>query len=175
MENLGRWEEAGALSEELLAHSGTSPVNRINPLISLGRIRARPGALSRWEYLDQAETAADGTGDPQWIMFLRLARAEAYWLEGQPDRAAHEAELADDVCASGDAWERGTVAAWREREVLGLIRAGHTNPEIATELFISVKTVDHHVSAVLAKLDAPTRGVAASHAARLGVAGPAET
>jgi DNA-binding CsgD family transcriptional regulator len=57
----------------------------------------------------------------------------------------------------------------REREVLELICAGHTNAEIAAKLFISPKTVDHHVSAVLAKLDAPTREVAATHAARLGL------
>jgi DNA-binding CsgD family transcriptional regulator len=61
----------------------------------------------------------------------------------------------------------------REREVLGLIRAGHTNAEIAAKLFISAKTVDHHVSAVLAKPDAPTRDIAASHAARLGLTGAA--
>ncbi len=58
----------------------------------------------------------------------------------------------------------------REQEVLGLICAGHTNAEIAEQLFISAKTVDHHVSAVLAKLGAPTRGAAASRAARLGLA-----
>ena len=58
----------------------------------------------------------------------------------------------------------------REREVLELICDGYTNAEIATQLFISAKTVDHHVSAVLAKLDAPTRSAAASHAARLGLA-----
>jgi DNA-binding CsgD family transcriptional regulator len=62
----------------------------------------------------------------------------------------------------------------REREVLDLICAGHTNAEIAAKLFISPKTVDHHVSAVLAKLDAPTREVAATHAARLGLASAAE-
>ena len=37
----------------------------------------------------------------------------------------------------------------REQEVLDLICAGHTNAQIAAKLFISAKTVDHHVSAVL--------------------------
>ena len=55
-----------------------------------------------------------------------------------------------------------------------LHRAGHTNAQIAAKLFISAKTVDHHVSAVLAKLDAPTRDAAAARAARLGLAGAAE-
>jgi DNA-binding CsgD family transcriptional regulator len=62
----------------------------------------------------------------------------------------------------------------REREVLDLISAGHSNAEIAAKLFLSAKTVDHHVSAVLAKLGTPTREAAAAHAARLGVAGAAE-
>ena len=57
----------------------------------------------------------------------------------------------------------------REHEVLDLICAGHTNAEIAGKLFISVKTVDHHVSAVLAKLGAPNRGAAATRAAKLGL------
>jgi hypothetical protein len=38
----------------------------------------------------------------------------------------------------------------------------HTNAEIAAKLFIAAKTVDPYVSAELAKLDAPTRDVAAS-------------
>jgi DNA-binding CsgD family transcriptional regulator len=53
--------------------------------------------------------------------------------------------------------------------VLDLICTGHTNAQIAGQLFISVKTVAHHVSAVLAKLDTPTRGAAAAEAARRGL------
>src|SRR5262249_39339200 len=50
----------------------------------------------------------------------------------------------------------------REREVLDLIRDAHTNAEIAAKLFISTRTVDHHVSAILAKLGVPTRAAAAN-------------
>jgi DNA-binding NarL/FixJ family response regulator len=59
----------------------------------------------------------------------------------------------------------------REREVLDLICHGRTNAQIAADLVISAKTVDHHVSAVLAKLGTPTRAQAAAEAQRLGLAG----
>jgi DNA-binding NarL/FixJ family response regulator len=48
----------------------------------------------------------------------------------------------------------------REQEVLELIAGGLTNGEIAAKLLISEKTVDHHVSAILAKLGVPSRGAA---------------
>jgi DNA-binding CsgD family transcriptional regulator len=236
--------------------------------------RDEPGA---WGYLDEAAAAADASAVPRWIIPVRLARAEVHWLHGERHRAAQEAELADDVAAGSNGWERGEIAVWlrrtgssrpprgelagpyrlqvageweeasrlwadlgcpyeaalalhdasdeaalrealklltglgapaaaqltrrkmralgirsipagprtatradplgltrREREVLDLICAGHSNAEIAAKLFLSARTVDHHVSAVLAKLGAPTRGAAAAHAARLGLAGTAE-
>lgn len=40
----------------------------------------------------------------------------------------------------------------REAEVLGLVPAGRSNPEIARELGISLKTVQNHVSRVLTKM-----------------------
>ena len=46
---------------------------------------------------------------------------------------------------------------------------GTSNDEISDRLVISVKTVDHHVSAVLGKLGVPSRKVAASEAVRLGL------
>jgi DNA-binding NarL/FixJ family response regulator len=60
----------------------------------------------------------------------------------------------------------------REHEVLELICAGCTNAEIAGRLVIAVRTVDHHVSAVLAKLGASTRTKAAAKAARMGLVRP---
>jgi DNA-binding CsgD family transcriptional regulator len=214
---------------------------------------------------------ADGSGEPQSIIPVRLARAEARWLSGDLGNARAEAERADDVAEGCDEWERGTVAVWlrrtgsarpprgevaapfqcqleadwegaarlwtdlgcpyeaglallgstrgsllrealriftglgakatirsarqrmrqagiqsipvgprratqanlhgltrREQEVFDLIAAGQTNAEIAVKLFISAKTVDHHVSAVLAKLGVPTRVAAAQWAAKLG-------
>jgi DNA-binding CsgD family transcriptional regulator len=50
----------------------------------------------------------------------------------------------------------------RQMEVLYLLSEGYINSEIAERLFISSKTVDHHVSAILAKLDARTRVEAVS-------------
>ncbi len=58
----------------------------------------------------------------------------------------------------------------RETEVLALVAEGLRNAEIAARLFVSQKTVDHHVSAVLRKLGVPTRGRAAARAVELGLA-----
>src|SRR5262249_5527519 len=45
----------------------------------------------------------------------------------------------------------------RELGVLQLLKEGMQNKEIAARLFISAKTVDHHISAILFKLDANSR------------------
>ena len=57
----------------------------------------------------------------------------------------------------------------RQMEVLALMSDGLANSEIADRLFISPKTVDHHVSAILAKLEAHTRAEAVSLALQSGL------
>ncbi len=60
----------------------------------------------------------------------------------------------------------------RELDVLRLMASGSTNREIASELYISQKTVTVHVTRILAKLDARTRVEAAGVAQRLGLLAP---
>jgi DNA-binding CsgD family transcriptional regulator len=57
----------------------------------------------------------------------------------------------------------------REVDVLELLAEGLTNPEMAERLVLSQKTVEHHVSAVMRKLDARTRTQAVAQARRLGI------
>jgi DNA-binding NarL/FixJ family response regulator len=62
--------------------------------------------------------------------------------------------VAGEQAASDDELDRLSV---REREVMRLIARGYAYKEVATELFISVKTVETHVSAVLRKLQLSSR------------------
>jgi len=57
----------------------------------------------------------------------------------------------------------------RELGVLELLKEGLQNKEIGARLFISAKTVDHHISSVLFKLDVNSRAKAVQEAFRLGI------
>jgi DNA-binding CsgD family transcriptional regulator/tetratricopeptide (TPR) repeat protein len=59
----------------------------------------------------------------------------------------------------------------RELEVLALVAQGLRNSEMAERLYLSEKTVGHHVSAILQKLGVSTRGQAGAEASRLGLVG----
>jgi DNA-binding NarL/FixJ family response regulator len=53
--------------------------------------------------------------------------------------------------------------------VLHLVNEGLSNPEIAARLCISVKTAEHHVSAIMGRLDATTRQKAVVEARNRGL------
>jgi DNA-binding NarL/FixJ family response regulator len=59
----------------------------------------------------------------------------------------------------------------RELEVLQHLAAGLRNADIADRLYLSPKTVERHVSSILAKLDVSTRTEAARRAGELGALG----
>ncbi|MBV9723430.1 MAG: LuxR family transcriptional regulator, partial [Mycobacterium sp.] len=83
----------------------------------------------------------------------RRARQRLTELRG-PTRRSRRAEILEDP--SG--------LSRREREVLTLIAAGHSDADIATKLSISPRTVGHHVEAILAKLGVDNRTQAAAQA-----------
>jgi DNA-binding CsgD family transcriptional regulator/tetratricopeptide (TPR) repeat protein len=101
-----------------------------------------------------------------WSTATRLG---ARPLAGAIERLAASARLplADTSPASLTAAKLGLTP--REVELLPLLAAGRTNPEIAEILFISPRTVGVHVSRVLQKLGAATRTEAASRAREAGL------
>ena len=96
-------------------------------------------------------------------LLARRARIRLGPGEGTDERASAAGPAAHDGRPER---ERLGLTA-REFEVLRLVAAGRSNPEIASELFISAKTASVHVSNILGKLGVASRGEAAATAHRL--------
>jgi DNA-binding NarL/FixJ family response regulator len=117
------------------------------------------------------------------ILAAVQAGAQGYLLKGAPREELFQAIRVVD---SGGSLLQPVVAARllrqfsgaaalpeqlteRELEVLRQLAKGRQNKEIATELWISERTVKFHVSAILAKLGVGNRTEAVSKAAQLGL------
>ncbi len=102
------------------------------------------------------------------------AAKTAFEQLGARQLAAAAGELLRKLGAGGGSGPRLAEAlSRREQEVLELVGLGLSNAEIGTRLFISPKTVEHHVGRVLAKLNLKNRAAAAAHVVRSRAAPPA--
>ena len=98
------------------------------------------------EVVDAIREVADGGRYVHPELGARLIQAEA------DERARAEADPLSD----------------REREVLRLLALGHTNQEIAKELYLSVRTVETHRAHIMQKLRLTTRAELVRHAIEQG-------
>jgi DNA-binding CsgD family transcriptional regulator len=185
----GRLDGAAAVCARLDAITPTVPMLRAFTAFARGRVAAAVPAPAEAApavaFLEAALVAFGEAGLPLEAARARVALARLLSTP-QPDVARSEARAALDVFDRLGARPDADVAAAllrslgargrtgpkhvdrlseREREVLGLLGLGLSNPEIAARLFISPKTASHHVSNVLAKLGLRNRAEAAAFAA----------
>jgi DNA-binding CsgD family transcriptional regulator len=135
------------------------------------------GAAEAWERIgcpyEQADALADGD-EPA----MRDALAIFTRMGAQPAADRVRARMRETGIKHVPQRPRATTRAApagltrRQLEVLGLLGHGRTNADIARELFITEKTAEHHVSAILRKLGVNTRTEAAAAAAKIGVGVP---
>ncbi|HYJ70877.1 MAG TPA: LuxR C-terminal-related transcriptional regulator [Actinomycetota bacterium] len=135
----GDWAGAAALWRSLGA-----PYEHALELASSGRRQELLEALAALDRLGAAAAANLVRRDLRQLGVTHLPRRP------RPRTRANPAGLTD-----------------RQLEVLGLLADGLTNAEIADQLVVSVRTVDHHVAAILAKLNVGSRREAARAAAEL--------
>ena len=142
--------------------------------VELGRESSR--AAAQWQELGCRYEAGLALSSSDDDTDLRLALDELRALDTQPAAAIVAQKLrargARGLPRGPRPQTRANPAGLtaREIEVLVLLMDGIRNAEIAQRLIVSEKTVDHHVSAILRKLDVRTRGEASAEAARLGLA-----
>jgi DNA-binding CsgD family transcriptional regulator len=162
--------EAPLLAATAAAAEGAVLLAEGDPRAALTALR---GAWAAWRELEapyEAARAREGIGlacralgdQDSAALELDAARWTYQRLGAAPDLARVEA------LAGGPARAAGGLTA-REVEVLRLVATGQTNRSIATELVLSERTVDRHVSNILTKLGVPSRAAATAWAYEHGL------
>jgi DNA-binding CsgD family transcriptional regulator/tetratricopeptide (TPR) repeat protein len=128
------------------------------------------GAAAEWRRVgcpyEEAIALADSEAEPHLLEALEILDRLGAVPAGAMVRRALRAMGVSGVPRGPRPATRANPAGLtaRQVEVLRLVATGLTNAEIAERLFISAKTVDHHVSAILVKLGTATRREAAEKA-----------
>jgi DNA-binding CsgD family transcriptional regulator len=185
---LATGEDPEPTVDAMAACADEHPTTYTHAVVGLarGRLALARGEDSARSWLRDALAGFTQAGLPLEAALCRLELATAC-REARPDVAAVEARAAlaafERLQASRQAdaatallrqlGERvgppraaGGLLTKREQEVLDLVGAGLSNPEIADRLFISRKTVEHHVGNLLAKLGLRNRAEATAYAVR---------
>ncbi len=187
-----RCAELARIAADLPAPSQFPVLLAYRSLVAAEHARAiGPPDGSAWA---AAADAWRAVGNPYQLSYALLRLAEARLAAGDRDNAADTLREAHAIAerlgaapiaaalarrarislTAGSAPAREDELArlgltGREREILLLVAAGHTNREIAQALFISPKTAGVHVSNILAKLGVTGRVEAAAVAHRSGL------
>ncbi len=105
-----------------------------------------------------ADLLADGSGAIGYLLKDRVAKVEEF-LDALDRVTAGETVLDPQVVAqllAGQRREHALAALTaRERQLLGLMAEGHSNPAIAQRLVVSASAVEKHIGNVFAKLGLP--------------------
>ena len=164
---LASWRRRGGVDEQ-------TPVEVAGPY-GLELTGDRTGAAGLWTQLGAPYEAALALseGEDEGSLLLALEKSRelgAKPLERMVSRRLRELGVRGVARGprSSTRTNRSGLTA-REVDVLCLLADGLRNAAIAERLFLSTRTVDHHVSAILRKLDVTSRGEAVAHAGRLGL------
>jgi non-specific serine/threonine protein kinase len=132
-----------------------------------------PGLVPYRSLVDQAVIALRERLGPQTFAMLHAngrglstveAVAEALTTSAQIDAAGHDQARGATPSTLVSRLPGPDRLTAREIEVLRLLAAGHSNPEIAAALVLSVKTVERHLANLYAKIGARSRVDAATYA-----------
>jgi DNA-binding NarL/FixJ family response regulator len=114
--DLGRWDEAAALAERVLA-TEASPVNLLTSQVTLALVLARRGQPGALEVLDPGVAEADNLAEAEWIAVTRLARAEVRWLAGDDDGATADLAVVRAVITPMEYLLDAQLSVWEQRLV----------------------------------------------------------
>ncbi len=171
-----------ALTGEMDAHSSSVRTEALRSYVILRR-RGWPSTDALARSAKRSLEVAAVMGDVRWVRSYVLSEPDGWvgtvchYRASSEDAIREHArrvkipiddviEVSDLIVLLPDSLDDLTS---REREVLALLGEGMRNREIAEKLVLSVRTVDHHVSAIMRKLRTSTRGAAVVEARRRGL------